>query len=157
METKESSKLFVSSVVIFAIIFLLILVILSTMQNVGKNITTAESMVAKDIAERIKPAARVYVGEVPSLRVAPIVKKATNGSGETIVTQTCAMCHAIGVMGSPKLGSANDWAPRIEKGIYVLYESALNGLNMMPARGGNASLSDNDLRNAVDYMVSLVK
>jgi cytochrome c5 len=60
-------------------------------------------------------------------------------------------------MQSPKLGSADDWAPRIEKGIETLYDHAINGFNMMPAKGGRADLSDDDIKAAVDFMVSNAK
>ena len=45
----------------------------------------------------------------------------------------------------------------VEKGVDTLYSSALNGFNMMPARGGNPSLSDDDIKAAVDHMLSLVQ
>jgi cytochrome c5 len=61
------------------------------------------------------------------------------------------------MMSSPKLGSAGDWAPRIEQGMDTLYKHAINGLNMMPARGGRPSLTDDEVKAAVDHMVSLVK
>ncbi|RLA11389.1 MAG: cytochrome c5 family protein, partial [Gammaproteobacteria bacterium] len=64
------------------------------------------------------------------------------------------MCHSTGMMNSPKLGNATDWAPRIEKGMDTLYSNAINGLNMMPARGGNPNLSDDEVKAAVDYMLS---
>jgi cytochrome c5 len=73
------------------------------------------------------------------------------------VTQVCSVCHGSGMMSSPKLGSAGDWAPRIEQGMDTLYKHAINGLNMMPARGGRPSLTDDEVKAAVDHMVSLVK
>jgi cytochrome c5 len=39
----------------------------------------------------------------------------------------------------------------------MLYNSALKGKNAMPAKGGNASLSDADVKAVVDYMVSQAK
>jgi cytochrome c5 len=73
--------------------------------------------------------------------------------GKVVYEATCAACHATGVAGSPKLGDKAAWAPRIGQGFEGLYHSALNGKNAMPAKGGNASLSDADLANAVGYML----
>ena len=74
--------------------------------------------------------------------------------GEQVYTATCLACHGAGVLGAPKFGDKAAWAPRIAKGIDTLHTNALNGFNMMPPKGGNASLSDSDLKSAVDYMVS---
>lgn len=53
-----------------------------------------------------------------------------------------------------KIGDADAWAPRIEKGMDKVYANAINGFNMMPARGGNAGLSDDDVKAAVDHMIA---
>ena len=74
--------------------------------------------------------------------------------GEKIYGATCVACHAAAVLGAPKFGDKAMWAPRIVKGQEALYASALNGLKMMPPRGGNAALKDEDLKAAVDYMIS---
>lgn len=156
MQSNTSGKFFVGSLVTFLIIFGLELTILSCMKTVEKNVVEPESMAAEVVEERIKPVAEVNVGEPPVVE-APAIEEApasTGGRGETIVTQVCSACHGAGLMGSPKLGNASDWAPRIEKGIDTLYSSALNGFNMMPARGGRTDLSDDDVKAAVDYMVS---
>ena len=66
------------------------------------------------------------------------------------------MCHAAGVAGAPKPGDKADWGPRIAQGKETLYKHAIEGYTgskgMMPARGGSASLSDADVKAAVDYM-----
>jgi cytochrome c5 len=72
-------------------------------------------------------------------------------------TASCAACHASGAAGAPKLGDKAAWAPRIKAGTEVLYNSALKGKNAMPPKGGNASLSDAEVKALVDYMVSQSK
>ena len=156
MDSQNSGKFFVGSIVTFIIVFGLIKVILSTMLDIEKKVVTPESMAADDVAERIKPVAEAYIGEAPVVVAAP-VEVASVGGGEKIVTQVCAMCHATGMMSSPKLGDADGWAPRLEQGIETVYSNAINGLNMMPARGGRPDLSDDDVKLAVDHMVSLVQ
>ncbi|HHM04445.1 MAG TPA: cytochrome c5 family protein [Gammaproteobacteria bacterium] len=81
--------------------------------------------------------------------------------GEAVFQSTCKNCHATGVMGAPKFGSQADWGSRIAQGMAVLYQHALNGFTgkkgMMPARGGRGSLSDEEVKAAVDYMVNAAK
>jgi cytochrome c5 len=88
---------------------------------------------------------------------APVVVAASAADlaiGEKVYTTTCLSCHGAAVLGAPKLGDKPTWTPRIAKGVDVLYKSAMEGLKMMPPRGGNAALKDEELKAAVDYMVS---
>jgi cytochrome c5 len=78
-------------------------------------------------------------------------------NGEKIYGATCIACHGSGVLGAPKFGDKAAWTPRLAKGQATLYASAIKGFNMMPPRGGNAALSDADMKSAVDYMVSKAK
>ena len=61
----------------------------------------------------------------------------------------------------PQTGDAVAWSPRIEKGVDVLYANAINGytgeMGMMPAKGGNPALSDDEVKAAVDYIISETK
>ena len=70
---------------------------------------------------------------------------------------SCMACHATGVAGAPKLGDKAAWAPRIKQGMDTLVQSALKGKGAMPPKGGNASLSDADVRAAIEFMVSQAK
>ena len=74
-------------------------------------------------------------------------------SGEEVYNAVCTNCHGSGMLGAPKMGSAADWGPRKAKGKDTLYTHAINGFNAMPARGGG-ELSDQEVKNAVDYMTS---
>lgn len=82
-----------------------------------------------------------------------------SADGKKVYGNVCSMCHAAGVAGAPKPGDKADWGPRIAQGKDVLYKHALEGFTgakgMMPARGGNATLKDDEVKAAVDYMVSL--
>lgn len=81
---------------------------------------------------------------------------AENTVGKGVYGKTCAMCHAAGVAGAPKPGDKADWGPRIAQGKETLYKHALEGFTgakgAMPARGGSASLSDDEVKAAVDFM-----
>ena len=82
-------------------------------------------------------------------------------AGREVWVGTCQVCHTEPASGAPQIGDRKAWAPRLAKGKPALYRSALGGLvgpkgSEMPARGGNASLSDEQVRTAVDYMTAVV-
>lgn len=90
---------------------------------------------------------------------APVaVAAADGGKGADVFKKTCAMCHQTGVAGAPKLGDKADWGPRIAQGKDTLYKHAIEGFNgskgAMPAKGTNPSLSDDEVKATVDFMVS---
>nr|WP_283101632.1 c-type cytochrome [Halomonas populi] len=66
----------------------------------------------------------------------------------------CAACHGTGAAGAPRLGEAGDWGERLEQDISELYAHAINGIGAMPPKGGNMSLSDEEVEAIVDYMVA---
>lgn len=77
--------------------------------------------------------------------------------GKAVYDKACMVCHAAGVANAPKLGDKAAWKDRIAKGMDTLYTHSLKGFKAMPPKGGNASLSDADVKAAVDYMVSQAK
>ncbi|MBE0489334.1 MAG: cytochrome c5 family protein [Halomonas sp.] len=77
--------------------------------------------------------------------------------GEAIYNQACMACHMTGAAGAPIKGDADAWGPRLEQGMATLYDHSINGFNAMPAKGGNMSLSDDDMKAAVDFMVEAVQ
>lgn len=80
-----------------------------------------------------------------------------NETGMKVYKSLCFSCHDNGVAGAPKPGDKAAWAPRLAQGMDLLYEHAIKGKGAMPPKGGNMSLSDADVKAAVDYMVSLSK
>lgn len=105
------------------------------------------------IMARLKP-----VGEYVLAAADPA---AAGGSvdGAKVYNGLCAGCHAVGAGGAPKAGDKGAWGPRIAKGKDTLYSHALNGFQgnngVMPARGGNPKLTDDEVRAAVDHLVKL--
>jgi cytochrome c5 len=86
--------------------------------------------------------------------VAPVSAKdlATERSGEQVVKGQCAKCHAEGVGGAPKIGDLQAWVQRMKYGLPYLVNSAIHGHGGMPPRGGQANLTDSELRSAILYM-----
>lgn len=79
---------------------------------------------------------------------------AAGADAAEIVNTTCAGCHSAGVLGAPRLGVPADWQQRRQAGIETLVSHAIEGLNAMPPRGGNANLSDEQVRGAVEHMLA---
>ncbi|WP_352339004.1 c-type cytochrome [Psychrobacter sp. 16-MNA-CIBAN-0192] len=73
--------------------------------------------------------------------------------GEAVYNAVCHTCHATGLLGAPKYGDAGSWSSHIAKGKATLYDHAINGFNAMPAKGG-ADIVDEEVTNAVDYMIA---
>ena len=111
------------------------------------------------VAERTSPVGELTVGEAPALATAAVEDVVL--PGDEVYNSSCAACHGSGVAGAPKVGDAGAWTDRIAKGIEELYVSAISGLQgstgVMPAKGGNASLSDGSVQAAVDYMIEQSK
>ena len=77
--------------------------------------------------------------------------------GAATYQQACVACHMTGAAGAPKLEDKAAWAPRIAQGKDVLYKSVFEGKGAMPPKAGQTQLSDDEIKAAVDYMVSQAK
>ncbi len=111
-----------------------------------------------EIRSRLSPAGSVCLfGDECASAMALPGRTGGPRDGETVYETFCMACHATGVSESPILGNVEMWAPRIDKGIEVLYQSIINGLNVMPARGTCVDCSDEELQAAVDFMVGQVQ
>ena len=126
---------------IFGIVLLVQLV--TSERGADPNALTPEA-----IAARIQPVGRVEFGGAGGGGAAGA------RSGEEVVKAVCATCHQAGVAGAPKLGDKAAWAPRIQEGFNELVKDALKGKGAMPPKGGNASLSDDEVARAVAFMAN---
>ena len=79
---------------------------------------------------------------------------AGGADGKKVYEASCQACHGGAVPGVPHVGKKEDWAPRIKQGKDTLHKHALEVFNAMPAKGGNGSLSDDEVKAAVDYMAN---
>ena len=109
--------------------------------------------VASQPASFVPPTAASAAATTTTATATPVSADA----GEKLFSSVCATCHTAGLMGAPKLGDKADWAPRIAQGKDTLYKHAIVGYQgksgVMPARGGSQA-SDEEVKAAVDYMVS---
>jgi len=117
---------------------------------------------------RIAPVGAVYAGDAGSAALAETqaaaspapAEAAAAPDGAKVYSGLCGACHGAGVAGAPKLEKAL-WEARLAQGIDTLVDHASNGFTgqagMMPARGGNPALSDDEVRAAVQWMLDNLK
>jgi cytochrome c5 len=144
-----------------------------TAQFAGSDDEADAKMRAEEVAEVTAPVGQVTaVGEeteemveeaTEEVAAADAGGEASGDVGETVYKGLCVNCHGIAALAAmiPQTGDAAAWEARIAKGIDTLYDHAINGftgdLGMMPARGSNPALSDDEVKAAVDYMVGQVQ
>lgn len=133
----------------------------------GGNADLTDAEVARAVAYMANAAGASF--EAPAAAAAeaaaPTEEKATPAAaagavkpdlamGKKVYQTTCALCHAASIAGAPKPGDMAAWGPRVAQGYATLYNHAITGIRGMPPKGGNPSLSEADIANAVGYMFS---
>ncbi|MBS3805859.1 MAG: cytochrome c5 family protein [Oleiphilaceae bacterium] len=126
----------------------------------GISLTAGVTFAAVEdqIRSRIAPIGEVCVegedcGE-GGMAAAPAPANSEPRGGEEVYAAACQACHNTGAAGAPKIGVASAWEGRADKSKDTLYDHAINGFNAMPAKGGCGDCSDEEVENAVDYMMS---
>ena len=123
---------------------------------IGSGMTTAD---------RIAPVAKFVMAGSAKVAAEPAqasaVVQVKDRDGQQIYQASCVACHGAGIAGAPKVGDKGQWAARVSAGTEALYQGALMGkqspAGVMPAKGGNPSLSDHDVKVAVDFMLAQLK
>jgi cytochrome c5 len=154
---------------VLAAVALVILIVAMRVSDMTQGVYTRDSAEYQAaVAERIRPLGQVYLPGEEQEAPAPAIETAEEPvpvaaalSGPQVYNAACLACHGAGIGGAPVLGDAAAWAPRIEQGIDVLKDHAINGytgsVGFMPAKGARVDLSDEEVAAAVDYMVGEVQ
>ena len=127
---------------------IVIIVAATTKYDFGKS--EEVKIVQNNTNVEIEPVAKVALAGEPAVESAP----ENSISADKIIKANCAMCHAGGLMGAPKIGDTGQWAPRIAQGKEMLVNNAIKGIRMMPAKGGNVKLTDAEVSAAVIRMAN---
>jgi len=128
---------------------------------------------SKTVAERIAPLSQEAIAghDNSALAIKPAEGQAAGSAapaglpknGKEVFEQVCSTCHGQGIAGAPKAGDKAAWAARIAEGKATLYTHALQGYTggpgggVMPPKGGRTDLSDDLVKQGVDYMVQMAK
>ncbi|PHS20568.1 MAG: cytochrome C [Kangiella sp.] len=115
----------------------------------------ADHLSGHSVEKRIAPTGSVYkAGDDVPVAIVPIAEVSGPRTGEEVYNTKCLACHGTGVAGAPKLGDAAGWVSRIAAGEESLLNNALKGLNAMPPKGTCMDCSDDEISEAVKYMVA---
>lgn len=147
MAEQHSSKSIMWTTIIVAIILIAIVYPLTA----NKGGSSANRSNASDEADiRIQPVAKFELA-----KAAPAAASGPR-DGATIFNTVCGACHNTGAAGAPKIDDKAAWAPRLGQGKDALIKSVTNGKGAMPPKGG-ATLSDEEIKGVVEYVLGKVK
>jgi len=126
-----------------------------------EDLTDANPSQAILAEQRILPVGAVRSGEEGAAALAEAQSAAVAAApaedavvdGATVYAGLCKTCHDAGLAGAPITGSDQMAARLDEKGLETLVAHAINGFNAMPPRGGNPTLSDEQIQAAVEFML----
>ena len=117
--------------------------------------------------QRLRPVGGVYAGSTGAAAQAAAQAAALAAAagqvaydgtldGSVIYANLCGACHTSGAGGAPKMERA-EWTARIAQGMDTLNRHAIEGYQgpagIMPAKGGNPSLTDEQVIASVQWMV----
>ena len=136
-------------VVFTVVIFVIARMIVPTPSEVA---STVDTRVMDLVETRISPVGQVRTSPPDETMVASAAP-AEPRSGEEVYNTACAACHGTGVANAPKFRDAAGWEARMGKGIDGLLASAIAGIGTMPPRGGVPTVTDDELRGAIEHMV----
>ena len=121
---------------------------------------------------RIAPTGAVYAGSTGAAQQAAAVAAAATAAasqvayggtmdGSVVFNNLCTGCHTSGAGGAPTLDKSH-WAARIPEGKDTLYKHAIEGYHgpdggVMPPKGGNPALTDDQVKATVDWMLGQLK
>ena len=109
----------------------------------------------KAIEKRIAPVGQVCVEGQDCAQEVNVVSSSLGGmrSGKEVYAAACTTCHAIALAGAPRFGDRLSWGERANEDLDKLVETVTNGLGGMPPMGMCMDCSQEELTDAVQYML----
>ncbi|MBS0583458.1 MAG: cytochrome c5 family protein [Proteobacteria bacterium] len=138
----------------------------------SKNPPPTNPSHVEEVQQRIAPVGGVYAGDTGKAALAEAQAAAAKAAaaqvayggttdGKTIFGNLCHTCHENAATGAPVITDKGEWAPRVAQGLDTLVKHATEGYTgkkgVMPARGGNPSLNDAQVKATVEWMLTQVK
>ncbi len=162
MSKDEDQVFFQNFIIIIVMLLGMICLFIILSRVIGSNDQAIAKQRAMVLVELTRPVGKVRISSnnesVSTSEATTAGAEETANPGKKIYDSLCTACHSTGSPNVPQLGKIEDWTDRIAQGNLLLYERAINGFTgasgmAMPAKGGNTSLSDDDIKAAINYMV----
>ena len=139
-------------ILVVVLAFLVPIVLIGLLSQLFTSTTRDTSGDEERVLERIKPVGTIVIADASAPH--------GNLSGEQVYAQVCKTCHEAGLAGAPKAGDKAAWTPRIAQGEQTLVQHAIAGyqgkVGVMPPKGGNTDLTDDEVHRAVVHLANLV-
>jgi cytochrome c5 len=139
-------------IIVVALAFIVPIVIIGLLSQLLTSTPHDTSGDEQRVLERIKPVGTVVMADASAPH--------GNLTGEQVYGQVCKTCHEAGLAGAPKSGDKAAWTPRIAQGEKSLVAHAVGGFQgksgVMPPKGGNTDLTDDEVHRAVVYLANQV-
>ncbi len=139
-------------IIVVALAFIVPIVIIGLLSQLLTSTPHDTSGDEQRVLERIKPVGSVVIADASVPR--------GNLTGEQVYGQVCKTCHEAGLAGAPKSGDKAQWTARIAEGEKTLVQHAVAGFQgkagVMPPKGGNTDLTDDEVHRAVVYLANQV-
>lgn len=142
---KTPKQLILAVLYAFVVPVIVIVLLVEYVTSDHRPAAGTQALTPEAVAERIQPVGMVQVKDASDL--------STLKTGEQVFAAQCTTCHTAGLVGAPKFGDAEAWAPRIKTGYDALLHSALAGKGNMGAQGGG-DFTDLEVGRAVVYMAN---
>jgi cytochrome c5 len=167
--SKQDTHFFNTFSLVIGLLIVIALMIFALARTVASNTQEPEmysdARYVASVQARVEPLAHVAIAGqdnsalkiVAPASATPVVL-AVPKDGPSLYAAVCKTCHETGLAGAPKAGDRGAWGPRIAQGKNTLYDHALKGFQgkagVMPSKGGRADLSDDLIKQGVDYLIS---
>ena len=136
---KEFYKLF-GYITLFIILLAIIITILSKVFASSVTNDNYDTVKEKATEERLLSSEKINLASNPTFKT-EVIEVSSTKSGKDIYNSVCMSCHMSGAAGAPITGKVDQWSERIAKGSDTLYNNAINGIGVMPAKGGLKSIN----------------
>ena len=164
MASSMSDQKFIKSFSIFLVLGVVLTLFLIFLGNLNAGTINDQvpdgrnAMAEAGNNNSLQPIGQISVAGDEAAHAETVQVAAATIDGTSVYQNACMACHAAGIAGAPRVGDAAAWAERSAQGNDTLYTNAIQGLQgqagVMPAKGGNMSLSDDEVKAAVDHMVA---